>query len=101
MNAEVARIVSVAVGSELPQLGGYPFEVRYSHGALLRATTAADLAADAYIYFSRLFSAVEPDIAVVVVDEANWPGVSSPYGLAFFRDDADEIRPGVVVMPAG
>ena len=36
MNAEVAKIVSVAVGSELPQLGGYPFEVRYSHGVTLR-----------------------------------------------------------------
>jgi len=91
----------VAVGSELPQLGGYPFEVRYSDGALARATAGADLAADAYIYFSRLFSAVEPDIAIIVADEANWPGVNNPYGLAFFRDDPGEIRPGIVVMPAG
>jgi hypothetical protein len=90
----------VAVGSELARLDGYPFEVRYSDGALARATAAADIAADAYVYFSRLFSAVEPDIAVIVADEADWPD-NGPYGLPFFNDDAGEIRPGVVVMPAG
>jgi hypothetical protein len=58
----------VAIGSELPRLGGYPFEVRYSEGALVRARAAADVAAHAYVYFSRLFSGVEPDIAVVVAD---------------------------------
>lgn len=89
------------MGSDLPHLGGYPFEVRYSDGALTRATAAADVAAGAYVYFGRLFSAVEPDIAIVVADEADWPGSSSPYGLPFFNDDAGEIRPGVVVMPAG
>ena len=91
----------MAVGSELAHLGGYPFEVRYSDGALVRATAAADVAADAYVYFDRLFSAVEPDIALVVADEADWPDNGPPYGLPFFRDDAGEIRPGVVVMPAG
>jgi hypothetical protein len=90
----------VAVGSELPRLDGYPFEVRYSDGALVRARAAADVAADAYVYFSRLFAAVEPNIAVVVADEADWPG-NGPYGLPFFNDDAGEIRPGIVVMPAG
>jgi hypothetical protein len=90
----------VAVGSELPQLGGYPFEVRYSHGSVVRARAAADVTTDAYVYFSRLFAAVEPDIAVIVADEADWPG-NGPYGLPFFRDDAGEIRPGIVVMPAG
>jgi hypothetical protein len=90
----------VALGSELPQLGGYPFEVRYGNGALARATAAAEVAADAYLYFGRLFSAVEPDIAVVVLDEGAWSG-SLPYGLPFFRDDAGEIRPGIVVVPAG
>ena len=91
----------MAVGSELARLDGYPFEVRYSDGALERATAAADVAADAYVYFSRLFSAVEPDIAVIVTSEADWPGNGLPYGLPFFRDDAGEIRPGIVVMPAG
>jgi hypothetical protein len=74
--------------------------VRYSDGALVRARAAADVAPDAYVYFSRLFAGVEPDIAVIVVDEADWSG-NGPYGLPFFRDDAGEIRPGIVVMPAG
>jgi len=91
----------VAVGSELVRLRGYPFEVRYSDGALVRATAAADVAADAYGYLSGLFSAVEPDIAVIVADEADWPDEADPYGLPFFNDDAGQIRPGVVVMPAG
>jgi hypothetical protein len=91
----------MAVGSGLPRLDGYPFEVRYSDGALTRARVAAGVAADAYAYFSRLFSGVEPDIALVVVDERNWPGKSLPYGLPFFRNEPDEIRPGIVVMPAG
>jgi hypothetical protein len=91
----------MAVGSGLPQLGGYPFEVRHSDGSPERAKAAADLAADAYAYFSRLFSEVEPDIAVVVVDGGDWPDTGLPYGLPFFRDDPGEIRPGIVVMPAG
>jgi hypothetical protein len=90
----------VALGSELPQLGDYPFEVRYSYGARGRATAQAGVAADAYVYFGRLFSGVEPDIAVVVLDEGDWSG-SLPYGLPFFRDDVGEIRPGIVVVPSG
>ena len=91
----------MAVGSELPNLSGYPFEVRYSAGALVRARAAAKVAADAYLYFSRLFAPVEPDIAIVVADERDWPDPGPPYGLPFFRDDAGEIRPGIVVMPVG
>jgi hypothetical protein len=91
----------MAVGSGLPHLGGYPFEVRYSDESLARARAAADVAADAYCYFSRLFSAAQPDIAVVVADEADWPDPGPPYGLPFFRDDPGELRPGIVVMPAG
>jgi hypothetical protein len=90
----------VPAGSELSQLGGYPFEVRYSEGALVCAGAAADVAANAYAYFSRLFGGVEPDIAVIVASEADWSG-KGPYGLPFFRDDAGEIRPGIVLMPAG
>jgi hypothetical protein len=91
----------MAVGSGLPQLSGYPFEVRYSRGSVVRARAAADLAADAYAYFSRLFSAVEPDIAVIVADDTDWGDNGLPYGLPFFRGEAGEIRPGIVVMPAG
>jgi hypothetical protein len=90
----------VATGSELARLAGYPFEVRYSDGALRRATAAADVAAAAYVYFSRLFSGVEPDIALVVADERDWAS-RQPYGLPFFNDDAGQIRPGIIVMPAG
>jgi hypothetical protein len=90
----------MAIGSRLVSLGGYPFEVRYSDGSLARARAAADIAADAYAYFSRLFSGVEPDIAVIVADEADWES-RQPYGLPFFNDDVGQIRPGIVVMPAG
>ena len=95
-----ARFCQMAMGSGLAHLGGYPFEVRYSDGSLVRARAAADIAADAYVYFSRLFSGVEPDIAVIVADEADWES-RQPYGLPFFNDDDGQIRPGIVVMPAG
>jgi hypothetical protein len=88
------------LGSALAHLGGYPFEVRYSEGSVARARAAADVAADAYAYFSRLFSGVRPDIAVIVAGETDWES-GQPYGLPFFDDDAGQIRPGIVVMPAG
>jgi hypothetical protein len=90
----------VDTAGELARLEGYPFEVRYSDGALARARAAADVAAAAYTYFSRLFSRVEPDIALIVADETDWTS-RQPYGLPFFNDDDDQIRPGIVVMPAG
>jgi hypothetical protein len=90
----------MALGSGLAHLGGYPFEVRYSEGSLVRAQAAADITADAYAYFRGLFSGVEPDIAVIVADEADWES-RQPYGLPFFNDDEGQIRPGIVVMPAG
>ena len=90
----------MTIASGLARLGGYPFEVRYSEGALERARAAADIAADAYAYFSRLFSGVEPDIAVIVASPADWES-RQPYGLPFFNDDDGQIRRGIVVMPAG
>jgi hypothetical protein len=90
----------MALGSGLTRLDGYPFEVRYSDGALARTRAAADVAARAYRYLSRLFSGFEPEIALVVADEADWQS-RQPYGLPFFNDDDGQIRPGVVVMPAG
>jgi hypothetical protein len=95
-----ATLRQVALGSGLTHLGGYPFEVRYSEGALVRARAAADVAASAYGYFSGLFSGVEPDIAVIVAGRADWES-NQPYGLPFFNDDSGQIRPGIVVMPAG
>ena len=88
------------MGTGLVQLGGYPFEVRHSAGALVRAQSAAEIAADAYGYFRRLFGGVEPDIALIVVDQADWQS-RQPYGLPFFNDDGGQIRPGILVMPAG
>jgi hypothetical protein len=90
----------MVIGAGLAQLGGYPFEVRHSREALVRAQAAADIAADAYVYFRQLFSGVEPDIALIVADEADWES-RQPYGLPFFNDDDGQIRPGVLVMPAG
>jgi hypothetical protein len=90
----------MALGSGLARLDRYPFEVRYSDGARVRAGAAADVAANAYDYFRRLFAGVEPDIAVIVADEADWHS-RQPYGLPFFNDGDGQIRPGIVVMPAG
>lgn len=90
------------LGSGLTPLDGYPFEVRCRGGARSRARAgaAADIAADAYTYFSRLFGGIRPDIAVIVADERDWHS-RQPYGLPFFNDDEGQIRPGIVVMPAG
>lgn len=90
----------MAMGSGLAQLDGYPFEVRYSDGSLMRARAAADVAADAYFYLGRLFSGVELDIALIVVDQAGWES-RQPFGLPFFNDDDGQIRPGILVMPDG
>jgi hypothetical protein len=90
----------VALGSGLAHLDGYRFEVRYSDRSLVRARAAADVTASAYGYFSHLFPGVEPDIAVIVAGRADWES-RQPYGLPFFNDDDGQIRPGIVVMPAG
>jgi hypothetical protein len=89
----------MTLGSGLAELNGYPFEVRYSEGSVVRARAAADVAADAYKYLSPLLSGFEPDIAVIVSDRADWES-RQPYGLPYFNDDEDQIRPGIVVMPA-
>ncbi len=89
----------MVLGSGLAHLGGYPFEVRYSDGSLVRARAAADVAADAYSYFTQLF-AVEPDIGVIVAREADWES-RQPYGLPFFNDNEGQIRAGLVGVPAG
>ena len=88
----------MTLGSGLAHLDGYPFEVRYSDGALTRARTMADVAANAFVYFEQLFS-VSPDIALIVADRSDWQS-RQPYGLPFFNDDDGQIRPGIVVMPA-
>jgi hypothetical protein len=86
--------------SRLARLGGFPFEVRYSYGSAARARAAAKVSADAYAYFCRLFSGVRPDIALIVASKADWEG-RQPNGLPYFNVDDGQIRPGIVVMPAG
>lgn len=90
----------MVIGEGLARLTGYGMEVRYSTGSRARATVAAQLATSAYTYFSGLFAGVEPDIALIVADEPDWL-TRQPYGMPYFSDDADQIRSGVVVMPAG
>ena len=90
----------MVLGSGLVHLDGYPFEVRYSEGALVRARACAEIATDAYVYFSHLLSTNDPDIALIVANKADWKS-RQPYGLPFFNDDDDQIRPGILVMPAG
>jgi hypothetical protein len=90
----------VTLGVGLAYLDGYPFEVRYSEGCEVRARAAADVAGDAYVYLSRLLAGVKPGIAIIVADKADWKS-RQPYGLPFFNDDKGQIRPGIIVMPAG
>lgn len=90
----------MVLGAGLSHLDGYPFPVRYSDGSVVRARAAADVAANAYAYLSRLFFGLEPDIAVIVANEEDWKS-RQPYGLPFFNDDDGQIRPGIVVLPAG
>jgi hypothetical protein len=92
--------VPVTTGQGLESLPGFPFEVRYSIGSIERARASAAVAADAYAYLSRLLSGVEPDIALIIADEGDWKS-RQPYGLPYFNDDDDQVRPGIVVMPAG
>ena len=89
----------MVIGSTLATLKGFPFEVRYSEGSLERARVMSRITAEAYGYFAELF-ALEPDLAVIVANETDWES-RQPYGLPYFNDDADQIRPGIVVMPAG
>lgn len=90
----------MTLGVGLEELHGYRFEVRYSKGSKDRATAAADVCAEAYDYLSRLFSGCQPDIAIIVANEFDWTS-RQPYGLPFFNDDEGQIRPGIIVMPAG
>jgi hypothetical protein len=41
-----------------------------------------------------------PERSRLVAGHADWES-RQPYGLPFFNDDAGQIRPGIIVMPAG
>src|ERR1700744_2751953 len=89
----------MVLGSGLASLRGYPFEVRCSEGVEERARASAAIASDAYAYLSPLLSGVQPDIALIVASRVDWAS-RQPYGLPFFNDGDDQIRPGILVMPA-
>ena len=63
----------------LARLDGYPFEARYSEGARAEAVRLAELAKDAYEYFTRLFPGTEPAITARFLRPADWP--SGGYGV--------------------
>jgi hypothetical protein len=90
----------VALGSDLSRLDGYPFEVRYSEGTRAIAEMSAELAGEAYLFLSALFSQFAPEISLVVADENDWPSDGPSFGMPFFSEERGE-RPGVLVMPAG
>jgi hypothetical protein len=60
-------------GNQLARLDGYPFEARYSEGARAEAVRLAELAKDAYEYFSGLFPGTKPAITVRFLSPADWP----------------------------
>lgn len=66
-------------GNELARLEGYPFEVRYSEGTRAEAVRLAELAKDAYEYFTGLFPATQPAITARFLSPADWP--RGGYGL--------------------
>jgi hypothetical protein len=96
----MVRLSRMALGSDLPRLSGYAFEVRYSEGTRALAEAAAELASDAYRFLSDLLSQFEPDISLVIVDDHDWPEGGPSFGMPFFSEERGE-RPGVLVMPAG
>jgi hypothetical protein len=66
-------------GKELRSLDGYPFEALYSEGARPEAVRLAELAKDAYEYFTHVFGGTEPAITARFLRPADWPG--GGYGL--------------------
>src|SRR6266542_5107175 len=60
--------------SGLARLDGYPFEARYSVGAEAEAARLAELAKNAYEYFTRVFPDTVPKIAARFLSPADWPG---------------------------
>jgi hypothetical protein len=63
----------------LARLDGYPFDARYSEGAHAEAARLAELAKDAYEYFTRVFPGIEPAITARFLTPADWPG--DGYGI--------------------
>jgi hypothetical protein len=88
------------LGSRFQRLDGYPFEVRYTDGASHAGARGSRRCRQRVRPLRRLFAPAQPDIALIVVGEADWTS-RSPFGLPYISDNDDHIRPGVVVMSAG
>ena len=63
----------MATAAGLEYLDGHPSSCVIAK-ADERAKAAAELAAASYTSFSQLFRGVEPVVALVVTDEADWSG---------------------------
>jgi hypothetical protein len=83
----------MALGSALTRLEGYRFEVRYSDGAGQRARAAADITADAYAYFTRLYQYRWQRLAAKVFDADGEDGLIRLWGCfhATDRSGAGEV----------
>jgi len=64
--------------NELASLDGYPFEVRYSEGVHAEAVRLAELAREAYGYFSRIFPDTAPALTARFLTPSDW---SDGYGM--------------------
>jgi hypothetical protein len=71
--------VQAVSAKELARLDGYPFDVRYSEGARTEAIRLAELAKEAYEYYTRQFSGTAPAITARFLTPADWP--SGGYGV--------------------
>ncbi len=80
----------VASESGLARLDGYPFEARYSVGAEAEAVRLAELAKDAYEYFTRVFPETVPKTTARFLMPADWPG--GGYGVPAYDPFKKSLR---------
>jgi hypothetical protein len=82
--------VQAETANGLARLDGYPFEARYSEGARAAAVPLAELAREAYEYFTRLFPGTEPAITARFLRPADWPG--GAYGVPAYEPFQRSLR---------
>jgi hypothetical protein len=82
ISEQQARAEANEIVKYLARLDGYPFDARYSEGARDQAARLAQLAKDAYDYFSVVFPDVRPQVLATFLKPADWKrnyGVPSYY----------------------
>jgi hypothetical protein len=72
--------MTIATLDTLPSLDGYPFQVHFSEGRQAQAARLADLAKDAYEYFSRLYSGTAPELTALFLAPDDWKVHVSRHG---------------------